>query len=191
MLASPSPSAHVTNEDRRRQRLGRRRRFVLACLVALIVTLIDQGTKALAITQLSDRERIPLMGELFGLQLAFNPGTVMSLGSTSTWVFTVVGTVATVALLFAAIRVPSRGWALALGFVWGGAIGNLLDRYFAAPGFGRGHVTDFLAYGSVFIGNIADVALGIGVGLGILQFVRTRLNPSADERPPVDAPGHD
>jgi len=52
------------------------------------MTVIDQGSKALALTRLSEHERIPLVGDLLGLQLAFNPGTVMSLGSGSTWVFT-------------------------------------------------------------------------------------------------------
>lgn len=55
--------------------------------------------------------------------------------------------------------------------VGGGAVGNLLDRLFAPPGFGRGHVTDFLAYGNLFIGNLADVILGVGIALGILIYI--------------------
>lgn len=56
--------------------------------------------------------------------------------------------------------------------MWGGAVGNLLDRLLAPPGFGRGHVTDFLAYGNLFIGNLADVILGVGVALGLLLYLR-------------------
>lgn len=58
----------------------------------------------------------------------------------------------------------------------GGAIGNLIDRLFSPPpGFGVGHVTDFLAYGNLFIGNLADVALGAGViVLGLSLWVRHR-----------------
>lgn len=157
---------HVTRD--------RIRRLAVACSLALAVAAIDQGTKALAIAELSTRERIPLIGDLLGLQLAFNPGTVMSLGSGSTWVFTTISALASVALLFAAFRTASVAWAVVVGFIWGGAVGNFSDRLLAAPGFGRGYVTDFLAYGELFIGNLADVALGIGVGLGIIQFLRHR-----------------
>ncbi|WP_036292217.1 signal peptidase II [Agromyces sp. NBRC 114283] len=146
--------------------------FLLACAVAAGAVLIDQGSKALALAQLSEDDRIPLLGDWLGLQLAFNPGTVMSLGSDSTWLLTVIATAASIALLIAAARTRSAGWAVAIGLVWGGAVGNLLDRLFAPPGFGRGHVTDFLAYGNLFIGNLADVILGVGVALGLLLYLR-------------------
>lgn len=164
-------------------RRSRSWRLAIACLVALAMAVVDQGTKAMALAQLSEQERIPLIGDLLGLQLAFNPGTVMSLGSGSTWVFTVIGIVAVIALFYAAWRATSTMWAVAIGFVWGGAIGNLIDRLFAPPGFGRGHVTDFLAYGNLFIGNIADIAIGIGVGLGILQMLRNYRPQPRTERP--------
>ena len=151
---------------------ARPRLLLLAVAVAAGAVLIDQGTKALAAAQLSEVGRIPLLGDWLGLQLAFNPGTVMSLGSDSTWMLTIIATVASVALLIAATRVRSTGWAVAIGLVWGGAVGNLLDRLFAPPEFGRGHVTDFLAYGNLFIGNLADVILGFGVALGLLLYLR-------------------
>lgn len=152
----------------------RLRWFLLACAVAAGAVLIDQGSKALALAQLSSARMtaIPLLGDWLGLQLAFNPGTVMSLGSDSTWLLTVIATAASIALLIAAARAPSAGWAVAIGLVWGGAVGNLLDRLFAPPGFGRGHVTDFLAYGNLFIGNLADVILAFGVALGVLLYLR-------------------
>ena len=167
---------------------GRSRRLAVACLVALAMAVVDQGTKAIALAQLSEQERIPLIGDLLGLQLAFNPGTVMSLGSNSTWVFTVIGIVAGIALFYAAWRATSTAWAVAIGFVWGGAIGNLIDRLFAAPGCGRGHVTDFLAYGNLFIGNLADIAIGIGVGLGILQVLLSHRSQTRSEHPGATSP---
>lgn len=150
----------------------RLRWFLLACAVAAGAVLIDQGSKALALAQLSEDDRIPLLGDWLGLQLAFNPGTVMSLGAGATWLLTVIAAAASVALLVAATRARTVGWAVAIGLVWGGAVGNLLDRLFAPPGFGRGHVTDFLAYGNLFIGNLADVILGFGVALGVLLYLR-------------------
>ncbi|MDX2377582.1 signal peptidase II [Microbacterium sp. LRZ72] len=125
--------------------------------------LIDQTSKAAALAGLSERERIPLLGDLLGLQLAFNPGAILSFGSGATWLLTLLGTVATVLLLAAATRARTSWWAVGIGLILGGAIGNLIDRIFSPPGFARGQVTDFLAYGNLFIGNLADVALGAGV----------------------------
>lgn len=95
----------------------------------------------------------------------------MSLGSGSTWLLTLIAAAASVVLLIAATRACTAGRAVAIGLLWGGAVGNLLDRLFAPPGFGRGHVTDFLAYGNLFIGNLADVILGVGVALGLLLYL--------------------
>ncbi|GLU91058.1 MULTISPECIES: signal peptidase II [Micrococcales] len=169
---SPGSAEAVEASSARTVARVRFRWFLLACAVAAGAVLIDQGSKALALAQLSEDDRIPLLGDWLGLQLAFNPGTVMSLGSDSTWLLTVIATAASIALLIAAARTRSAGWAVAIGLVWGGAVGNLLDRLFAPPGFGRGHVTDFLAYGNLFIGNLADVILGVGVALGLLLYLR-------------------
>jgi len=169
---SPGSAEAVEASSARTVARVRFRWFLLACAVAAGAVLIDQGSKALALAQLSEDDRIPLLGDWLGLQLAFNPGTVMSLGSDSTWLLTVIATAASIALLIAAARTRSAGWAVAIGLVWGGAVGNLLDRLLAPPGFGRGHVTDFLAYGNLFIGNLADVILGVGVALGLLLYLR-------------------
>ncbi|HAJ17552.1 MAG TPA: signal peptidase II, partial [Microbacterium sp.] len=85
---------------------------------------------------------------------------------------TLIAAAASVGLLLAATRARTAGWAVVIGLIWGGAVGNLLDRLFAPPGFGVGHVTDFLAYGNLFIGNLADVIIGIGVGFGLLLYLR-------------------
>ena len=72
----------------------------------------------------------------------------------------------------AALAVGALG--LALGMVLGGAVGNLVDRLGNPPAIGQGHVTDFLAYGSLFVGNIADVFVVAGVGLVCLNLASPR-----------------
>ena len=170
--AAGAAPVEAMSSSRPRLARVRPRWFVLAVAVAVGAVLIDQGTKALAVAQLSEQDRIPLLGDWLGLQLAFNPGTVMSLGSDATWLLALIASAASVVLLIAVTRARTAGWAVAIGLVLGGAVGNLLDRLFAPPGFGRGHVTDFLAYGNLFIGNLADVVLGVGVALGLLIYLR-------------------
>ena len=154
---------------------ARSRMFAVACFTAAAVTLVDQASKAAALTWLSEQQRIPLLGDLLGLQLAFNPGAILSFGSGATWLITLIGIIAVGLLGVAASRARTPGWAVGIGLILGGAVGNLIDRLFAPPGFGRGYVTDFLAYGELFIGNLADVALAVGViVLGVTMWHRHR-----------------
>ena len=61
------PAARKLSSARRWQLTGG------TLLIAVVVVLIDQGTKVLAEATLTERERIPLIGDLLGLQLAYNP----------------------------------------------------------------------------------------------------------------------
>ena len=167
---------------------GQNRRFSVACLAAAVVILVDQTTKSAALTGLSQEKRIPLLGDLLGLQLAFNPGAILSLGAEVTGLLTLLGAGVVAFLVFEATRARTGWWALGIGLILGGAIGNLIDRLFSPPGFGVGHVTDFLAYGTLFIGNVADVALGAGViVLGLSLWTRHRRSPAGVNVATTDA----
>jgi signal peptidase II len=61
-----------------------------------------------------------------------------------------------------AIRVRRSSTLLAIGLLMGGAVGNLIDRLTGEPGFDVGHVTDFIAYGTWFVGNVADIWIVLG-----------------------------
>ncbi|PZR63404.1 MAG: signal peptidase II, partial [Stutzerimonas stutzeri] len=120
--------------------------------VAALTLLVDQGTKALAIADLREDERIALIGDLLGLQLAFNPGAILSFGAGSTLAITIFTVLSVLALIVAATRLRSLLAATGVGFILGGGLGNLVDRMVAPPAPGRGMVTDFIAYGDLFIG---------------------------------------
>ncbi|MFY1651052.1 signal peptidase II [Solwaraspora sp. WMMB762] len=151
---------------------GRRALWVFA-LVAAAALLIDLGAKQWAISALTDREPVRLLGGALYLTLIRNSGAAFSLGSDYTWIFPLV-TVAVVGWIGWLTRgLRSLPWAVALGLILGGALGNFLDRMFRAPGPLLGHVVDmfsvFHPYGQVFpIFNVADSALVIGVLLAVL-----------------------
>lgn len=148
-----------------------RSRAWLLCLVAIVALAADQVTKYLALGHLTLGERVPVMGDLLGLRLIHNPGAAFSFGTGMTWVFTVVMAVVSAGVLVVAARVRSRWWAVALGALLGGALGNLVDRLARPPAFGQGHVVDFIDYG-VFIGNVADIAIvGAAALMLVLAFV--------------------
>nr|WP_239072986.1 signal peptidase II [Cellulomonas oligotrophica] len=151
-----------------------RRRHLLRLLTGLTagVLLVDQLTKVWAVAALEEGERIPLLGELFGLQLIRNPGAALGIATGMTWVLTVVAVVVVVVVARASRRIGSTGWAVALGLLLGGALGNLVDRLVREPGVGSGHVIDFLAYWRLFIGNVADIAIVAAAVLVVLLTAR-------------------
>ncbi|WP_127128287.1 signal peptidase II [Georgenia sp. SYP-B2076] len=137
------------------------RRRLLATLLALtvVITAVDQVTKYLAESRMTPGTLTPVLGDLLGLQLIYNPGAAFSLATGMTWIFTLISLVVVVVVLRVSRRLGSLGWAAALGMLLGGCLGNLIDRLLREPGFARGHVVDFISYGGYFVGNVADIAI--------------------------------
>lgn len=147
----------------------RRRLLVLLVVVCVLAYVADQGTKWIALQQLADGRVVTVVDGWFSLRLLFNPGAAFSLGEGTTWLFTGVAVVVVAVIVRTSRRLGSTRWALALGFLLGGALGNLTDRLVREPGFARGHVIDFLAYADWFVGNVADVwIVGAAVAVTLL-----------------------
>lgn len=128
-------------------------------LAAVLVAALDLFTKQWALDSLTPGVRHPVIDGAITLQLVFNSGAAFSLGENYTWVLTLVAAVVTVGIAFYARRARTW-WAVGLfGIALGGAVGNLIDRLFREPGFGRGHVIDMINYHDWFVGNVADIAI--------------------------------
>jgi len=149
-------------------------------VVAGLVYVIDQYSKAWALEAVSNRH-VNLLGNWLVLRLSQNPGAALSIGSSFTVVFTVLAATVSVGIILYARRVRSRAWAIVLGLLLAGALGNLTDRLFRPPAFGRGHVVDFIAYGDWFIGNVADIAIVAAMVLIMIGAIRGI--PMAGETP--------
>lgn len=144
-----------------------RHRAAFASVAALVVAL-DQATKHWALEALAAGP-IDLVGSL-RLKLAFNDGAAFSMGGGRTTLIATVGVVVAAILVRLGLRAERRLWALGLGVVLGGALGNLVDRAFrAGEGILGGRVVDFvdLQWWPVF--NVADAALWVGIGLLLLS----------------------
>jgi signal peptidase II len=129
-------------------------------VLAALVLAADQLTKWWAESVLVvNAPTIPVVGDLLGIRLIYNPGAALSIASGYTWILTIVVVVVVVFIIRAIGRIGSRGWAVALGLLLGGAVGNLVDRLAREPGFARGHVVDFIDYAGFFVGNVADIAV--------------------------------
>jgi signal peptidase II len=132
--------------------------------VAAVVGILDAATKAIAVHALSGRGIVNLFGGHFHLELYRNfagPGNILQ----GHPVLVSVLSLAAVSLIIAAApRVRTVNHAIALGFLLGGGLGNLLDRLLRAPGPLRGGVVDWikptLSGGSL---NLADLAINAAI----------------------------
>lgn len=157
--ASLSGAADTTSESR-----GPRYTGVLVAVTAAVL-LADQVTKVIALGRLGDGRVVQVIDGILQLRLVRNPGAAFGLGAD----FTVVLGLLTIAvigmLLTMSRRLASVPWAVALGGMLGGAIGNLVDRLVREPGPLRGHVIDFLELPNWPVFNLADAAI---VGSAVL-----------------------
>jgi signal peptidase II len=169
-------------------------RVLLLGGIAALVLVADALTKIAAVAQLEGREPVELLGGLVYLVLVRNPGAAFSLATGYTWVLSLVAVAVVVIIVRIARRLRSTGWAVALGLVLGGALGNLTDRIFRAPGPLRGHVVDVVSLlapdGSVWpVFNLADSSIvSGGVLLVLLALTGRELDGSHAVGPGVPAP---
>ena len=151
----------------------RARAVLVLAATALVVLLADIGTKQLAVLALQDSPPVRLLGGAVYLTLIRNSGAAFGLGAEHTWIFPVIAVAVIGWIGWMAVRLRSVPWGLSLGLVLGGALGNLTDRIFRAPGTFVGHVIDMVSlfdpYGQVWpVFNLADSALVAGVILAVL-----------------------
>lgn len=179
-------------EDRKRLRSSTA--GILIAILAVVVLAVDQFTKNLALDNLPFQQPVAVWGDVLQLYLTRNSGAAFSLGENVTWIFTIVlGAAAVFVVVLAVKGVRSRWWAIVLGLLLGGILGNLTDRLVRDPGFAVGHVVDFIytPWMMPAIYNVADmfiVTMMIAVALLVLVGLRldgTRLKDSDAE---ADAP---
>lgn len=137
-------------------------------VVAAGVILIDQATKAMVRSLLSFGRTIDVIPGFFSLRMTNNTGGAFGIFSAWPQLLSIAGIIA-VLLIIGLSREKSgaKSFALSLGLLLGGAVGNLIDR------IRLGHVTDFLDMGIRLRGrtlswptfNFADIAITIGVVL--------------------------
>lgn len=134
--------------------------------MALLAVLADLVTKVLVVTELEGKREIDL--GIVILHVSRNSGAAFSFAQDSTWFFTVFAIVVIGVVLFQARRVRSAWWACSLGLLMGGAAGNLVDRAFRAPSFGKGAVVDFIDFQVWPVFNVADSCIVVGGVLAVL-----------------------
>lgn len=127
-------------------------------------------------------QRIPILGNFFGLQLIHNPGIAFGIYFAPVTQTILIG-MALVVVAWMAVRTVGKpmtryeirlepaahgyGYALAFGLILGGGIANIIDR------IPDGLVTDFVQVGSFPVFNIADSCITIGVIVLLVRMMQT------------------
>jgi signal peptidase II len=156
---------------------ARRPRTRLLLALAAVVLVADLVSKLVVVATIEPGEDIRLLGGALYLTNLRNTGAAFSFAEGFTVLFTLVAVAVAVIIVRTARRLFSTAWAVTLGLVLGGALGNLIDRIFRDPGFLRGGVVDFLSVfgpdGDVWpVFNVADSAIVCGGILGALLALR-------------------
>jgi signal peptidase II len=139
---------------------------------AAAVLILDQGAKYLAVRLLHPEQPVSVVGNLLQLYLIRNSGAAFSTGTGFTFVFSSLAVIAAIVVVYLSRRLGSGLWAVGLGFLLGGILGNLTDRLLRPPAFMQGHVVDFLALPHWPVFNFADMFIDIAAAVIIIQAFR-------------------
>jgi len=139
-----------------------KRRVAVLFTVAVFAYALDLVSKIIVVAKLEHHAPIELVGDWLKLEAIRNAGAAFSFGEAYTVIFTVIATAVIVVIVRLARKLYSLPWAIALGLLLGGALGNLTDRIFRSPGIFEGAVVDFIAPKHFAVFNLADSAIVCG-----------------------------
>lgn len=150
----------MANPDRQ----APQRSWWIALIPLVIVYLGDLWSKEGVLATMEEGDRISVIEPVLSWHFIRNPGAAFSIGTDYTWIFTIIQAVGLCIVVYLIIRrARTMSWLITLGALGGGIAGNLTDRLFREPGFGVGHVVDFIAVPNFAIFNIADSFIVISI----------------------------
>lgn len=169
----------------------RHRSLIVLLSVAVGVIVLDQLVKHWVVTSIRPRIEsgegpIVLVGGLVKFTYVENTGAAFSLGTGYTWIFSIIAVVVAIVIVRSSRRLGSVWWAVALGGLLGGSLGNLIDRLTRPPGPGLGYVVDFIQLPNFAVFNVADMCI---VGSSILMVLLSLRGVEFSGRPAPAAVG--
>ncbi|MBE6651971.1 MAG: signal peptidase II [Ruminococcaceae bacterium] len=158
--------------------------FIWLAIIAVTV-FIDQITKYLTIFYLKPIDTLPIIQDVIHLTYVENTGAAFGMMKDSRWVFMLVSSVAIVGILgymvyHIWIKKQPMHWAqaLALSFIVGGGIGNMIDRTLL------GYVVDMIDFRLInfAVFNVADSFVCVGAGIMILYLILEMVKETKAEK---------
>lgn len=169
--------------------------YSIALAITILVCIFDQVTKQIALHSLQDGETKVFIPHLVGWFLARNTGAAWSILENHHWLLVVISFLAVGVVLYLMKNIEFKKqkmiYAIALSFILGGAIGNLIDRVV----YYQEGVIDFirLLFMDFPIFNVADSFLTIGTILLVVYLLffyhpeEEEKNTSKEEKESLDS----
>lgn len=138
-------------------------------VLSIAVLIIDIMTKLVAELHLKSVDTIPLWKNVFHLTYVENQGIAFGMFSDARWFFVIVSVLVLVvlAILYNKITFRTRWMKIGTALVYGGAIGNLVER------LAKGYVVDFFDFRLIHfpVFNVADIAICVGAVMLVIHFL--------------------
>ncbi|MGH2747059.1 MAG: signal peptidase II [Actinomycetota bacterium] len=145
--------------------------------VGVVVAVLDQVTKQLALDHLMDGP-IDIIEGAVSLNLTFNAGGAFGLLPGLPGFFLIATIVVVAVILMMVRRLENHSWTVPLGMVLGGGLGNLYDRLFRDF---DGRVVDFVDLHVWPVFNLADSAIVVGAALLLILGARHKESEEPEE----------
>ncbi|MGW8061139.1 signal peptidase II [Streptomyces ziwulingensis] len=169
--AGDGPERPDAEREQPPERPRGKRRIAVLFAVAAFAYALDLASKMIVVARLEHQEPIEIVGDWLRFVAIRNAGAAFGFGEAFTVIFTVIAAAVIVVIARLARKLHSLPWAIALGMLLGGALGNLTDRIFRSPGVFEGAVVDFIAPKHFAVFNLADSAIVCGgILIVILSF---------------------
>jgi signal peptidase II len=166
------PSDAAPTVDKAGERPPGKRRIAVLFAVAALAYALDLVSKMIVVAELEHHQPIQIIGDWLRFEAIRNAGAAFGFGEAFTVIFTVIAAAVIVVIIRLSRKLYSLPWAVALGLLLGGALGNLTDRIFRSPGVFEGAVVDFIAPKGFAVFNLADSAIVCGGILIVLLSFR-------------------
>lgn len=142
--------------------------------ITIPIILLDQLSKMIVEKKIELYHRIPVIKGVLDISHVTNDGAAFGIIRGRNWLFVIITFVAIGFVIFYFKRFQESSWMrVSLGFLLGGAIGNLIDR------IRNGYVTDFINFNFWPTFNVADIAVSIGAFLLMFYMLRYHENGKA------------
>jgi signal peptidase II len=117
-----------------------------------------------------------VLGSFLRFQLTFNSGAAFNVATGAAPLFSLISMLAIGGIIIFAKSLTSIPWAISLGALLGGILGNLSDRLFRTPYLFRGAVVDWIRLPHWPVFNLADTSIVLSAAV-IALLVLTNVKP--------------
>lgn len=143
--------------------------MIINILIIVLCIAADQLTKICAAANLKDISTLPIIENIFHFTYVENRGAAFGMLADHRWVFMILSVVGIAAIfVYLTVTKPKSWWMrLALCFIEGGGVGNMIDR------IARGYVIDFIdcRFINFYVFNVADSFVCVGCAMFIIAVI--------------------